>query len=98
MKKRLNISIHKEVLKPHFAEKFEKQYKKLPLPLQKKFTKQMKLLLQDFRHPSLKSRKMQGQEVYEARLDYHNRFIYKIWEDEIWFIAIGPHDEGLGRK
>lgn len=39
--------------------KFRKQYKKLPLDIQKKFTKQLKLLEDNFRHPSLKTKKME---------------------------------------
>ena len=86
------------MLKPHFSKEFKKEYKKLPLSLQKKFTKQLRFLLENFRHPSLKSRKMSGKNIYEARLDYRHRFIYTIICEEIWFIAIGPHDKGLGKK
>lgn len=86
------------MLEPHFSEGFKKQYKKLPLQLQKKFTKQLKLLLQNYKYPSLRAKKMSGYNTYEARLDRHNRFVYMISNQEIWFIAIGPHDEGLGKK
>ena len=86
------------VLNPRFLPKFKKQYKKLHPTLKQKFTKQLTLLLENPRHPSLKARKMSGTEDYEARLDKHNRFIYTVVHDEIWFYAIGPHDEGLGKK
>lgn len=81
-----------------YAKDFKKQYQKLPLKIQKKFIKQFKLLLADFRHPSLRSKKMGGSEVYEARVDYHYRFVYQIIENEIWFVSVGPYDEGLGKK
>ncbi len=84
--------------KPYFSENFKKQFSKLPSYLQKKFLKQLKLILTDFHHPSLRSRKMAGTERFEARLDYHQRFTYRISDDEIWFLSIGPHDEGLGKK
>ena len=58
----------------------------------------MELLLQNYKHPSLKLRKMSGMEAFEARLDYHYRFVYMIVKEDIWFISIGPHDEGLGKK
>lgn len=86
------------MLAPHFSQPFKKQYEKLPVQLQKKFTKQLKFLLEDFRHSSLRARKMGGEEKYEARLDQHNRFTYQIVETEVWFLTIGPHDEGLGKK
>lgn len=86
------------LLTPVFSPKFKKQYKKLPLILQKKFTKQLKFLVENSRHPSLRIKKMEGTDFFEARLDYHNRFVYKIVVNEIRFYAIGPHDEGLGKK
>lgn len=85
-------------LKPQFSLKFKKQFEKLHPVLKKKFTKQINLLSRNPRHPSLKARKMGGVETYEARLDKHNRFTYTIISDEIWFLSIGPHDEGLGKK
>lgn len=87
-----------KLLTPRFAPKFKKQFKKLSPSLQKKFTKQLTFLLQNPKHPSLRIKKMAGEELFEARLDYHNRFIYNLIEDEIWFYAIGSHDAGLGKK
>lgn len=83
---------------PHFSEKFKKQYEKLPLNLQKKFDKQLKFLIEDYRHPSLQTKKMAGTETFEARLDYHYRFVYLVSDNEIWLLTIGPHDQGLGKK
>lgn len=71
---------------------------KLLKPLKKKFAKQLSFLLKNPYHPSLKSRKMEGKDLFEARLDYHNRFIFKIINGELWFYAIGSHDTGLGKK
>ena len=85
-------------LKPRFSPKFQKRFKKLHPLLKKKFEKQLKLLLENPSHPSLRIRKMQGFDLFEARLDYHNRFIFKIADDEIWFYSIGTHDEGLGKN
>lgn len=87
-----------KLLTPKFSSKFKKQYNKLHPVLRKKFDKQLTLLLSNPDHPSLQRKKKQGSELFEARLDYHNRFVYKIVYDEIWFYAIGPHDEGLGKK
>ena len=87
-----------KLLTPVFEPKFKKQYKKLHPTLQKKFIKQLKFLLENSSHPSLQIKKMRGVDLFEARLDYHNRFVYKIVADELRLYAIGPHDEGLGKK
>jgi mRNA-degrading endonuclease RelE of RelBE toxin-antitoxin system len=79
------------------TEKADKDYKKLPLKLQKKVDKQLLFLLNDYRHPSLRTQKMSNH-VYEGRVDYHYRFTFEIQEENIIIIAIGPHDEGLGKK
>lgn len=82
----------------HYSENFKEQFKRLPAPLQKKFLKQLKFLLKDFRHPSLRARKMAGFDRFEARIDKGNRFTYTVVGQEVWFLTIGPHDEGLGKK
>lgn len=87
-----------ELLRPRFSSKFQKRFKKLHPLLKNKFAKQLELILTNPRHPSLNIKKMGGLDIFEARLNYHNRFIFKIVNDEIWFYSIGPHDEGLGKK
>jgi mRNA-degrading endonuclease RelE of RelBE toxin-antitoxin system len=82
----------------HYSENFKEQFRKLPASLQKKFLKQLKFLLKDFRHPSLRARKMAGLDRFEARIDKGNRFTYMVVGQEIWFLTIGPHDKGLGEK
>lgn len=87
-----------KLLKPRFSPRFQKRFKKLHPLLKKKFEKQLMVFLSNPRHPSLRTKKMQGYDLFEARLDYHNRFVFKIIDDEIWFYSIGPHDEGLGKN
>ena len=41
---------------------------------------------------------MRGEDKFEARIDYHYRFTYKIESEDIWILSVGPHDEGLGKK
>lgn len=81
-----------------FTPKFRKQYKKLPLNIQNKFTKQLKLLEENYRHPSLQTKKMGDADYFEARIDLHYRFRFEITEDGLNLITIGPHDTGLGEK
>ena len=81
-----------------FTPKFKKQYQKLPQNIQQKFTKQLKLLAENYRHHSLRTRKMAGIDKFEARIDLHYRFTFEATQGSIIFITIGSHDTGLGKK
>ena len=87
-----------KLLTPEFSLKFKKQYKKLPKSIQLKFAKQFRLLIKDYRYPSLRTKKMVGISRFEARIDLHYRFTFEIKEANIILKTIGPHDEGLGKN
>lgn len=81
------------------TENFAKGYKKLPLNIQKKTDKQLTLLSQNLRHPSIRAKKLEGfVDVWEGRVDRHYRFAFVIDVDVITLLRVGPHDEGLGKK
>jgi mRNA-degrading endonuclease RelE of RelBE toxin-antitoxin system len=80
------------------TDKVDKQLKKLPKNIQDKARKAFKQLSEDPYHPALNSKKMVGTSHFEARIDYHYRFIYTVTPDLIWVVAVGQHDEGLGKK
>lgn len=86
------------MLRPVLTRDFKNQYQKLPKTTRQKFQKQLKFLLKDFHHPSLRSRKMAGLDRFEARIDKGNRFTYMIVGQEVWLLTIGPHDKGLGKR
>lgn len=81
-----------------FTKAAEKDYKKLPLNIQNKADKQFIFLLTNYRHPSLRTRKMGSADVYEARIDIHYRFSFQVGGENIYILIIGPHDVGLGKK
>lgn len=81
-----------------FSEKARRQTQKLPDTIRQKFQKQLLLLRLNPRHPSLRARKMQGYNAFEARIDYHYRFAFVTEGDVIHVLAVGPHDTGLGKK
>ena len=54
--------------------------------------------MQDYRHPSLKTSKMKGKGVFEARIDLHYRFSFLLENEEICILTVGQHDKGLGKK
>lgn len=81
-----------------FTKAAEKDYKKLPFNIQKKADKQFIFLLTNYKHPSLRTRKMEGANVYEARIDIHYRFTFQVEKENIYILIVGPHDAGLGKK
>ena len=59
------------------TERFSENLSDLPRAIREKFFKQLALLRQDLRHPSLRVKKMHGhRDIYEARVDYHYRFTF----------------------
>ncbi len=80
-----------------FSKRADKGYQKLPSSIQKKADKQFAYLKLNYRHPSLRSRKMEV-DVFEGRIDYYYRFAFTVEGEKIFIIVIGPHDEGLGKK
>lgn len=81
-----------------FSPQAKKHLHKLPLSLRKILYKQLTLLSTNPRYPSLRVKRMSGYPYFEARLSRHYRFVFDRVDGAIWVIALGPHDEGLGKK
>ena len=80
------------------TERFEKNLKILPKETRKKFYKQLNLLIDNVKHPSLHTKKIQGTaDIWEARVDYKYRFTFNIYQGIIILRVIGNHDEVLKR-
>lgn len=63
---------------PHFL----RSYHKAPKRIQKAFDKQVRLLLGDFHHPSLRAKKYdEANDIWQARVNYNWRFYFKIVDD-----------------
>lgn len=75
------------------TETFLRLYKKLPQDVQEQTKKALILLTENPSHPSLRHRKMAGQEnIYELSVSMHYRITYeKIGETAI-LRKIGTHD------
>ena len=82
----------------HFTERAQRQYNKLAPELKKKADKQLLLLRQNLKHPSLNVKKMGGSERYEARVGFHFRLSFLLEGNSIYILSIGTHDVGLGKK
>ena len=80
------------------TKKFKKSYDKLPQNLKTKTKKSLEFLKKDFFYPSLHTKKMEGINLWEARIDKSYRFTFEKSEEAITLRTIGQHDEGLGKK
>ncbi len=79
-----------------FTKPFVRDYQRLSKDIQRRADKQLERLLQDPRHPSLCTKKMEGkwgeQGVFEARVTKDFRFTFQIEGDQYFLRRIGPHD------
>jgi mRNA interferase RelE/StbE len=69
-----------------------KDYTEAPPAVQKAFDKQVKLLLENFRHPSLRTKKYdESRNVWQARVNRDWRFYFVITGDTYLILNIIPH-------
>jgi len=79
------------------TDTFEKLFLKLPHEIQLKTGKAIRLLAENPKHPSLRSKPIQGAPwVYEASIDMHYRMSYeRLPGDRLLLRVVGRHDEVL---
>lgn len=78
-----------------FTDEFERRYRKLPFPVQKKAEKQEQLFRANPFHPSLHTEKLspRGREIWSFRIDHRYRILFRFSENEkVLFLTVGPHD------
>lgn len=79
-------------MKSRFSKKFLNELDGFPILIEKKFRKQLKFLLSDIRHPSLRIKKYdEAQDIWQARVDNNVRFYFKIEGDAYVLINIKYH-------
>ena len=80
-----------------FTRRFLKCYARLPRAVQQKIQKQIALLAQDPRHPSLQTKPVQGaQGIYEARVDRDYRLTYEREADDTLLLrVVAKHDTAI---
>ena len=71
---------------------FLKDYKSLPENIQSKVNKQLNLLLNDSRHPSLRLKKLIGTTVFEVRETKGYRLTFGYREGALELRRVGTHD------
>ena len=80
-----------------FTRRFLKSFARLPSTIQEKVKKQIRLLAENPRHPSLQTKPIQGVVgLYEARIDQDYRLTYEREPDDPLLLRlVGKHDETL---
>ena len=73
--------------------RFARDFRSLPLQVQRRAAKQLQLLINNPRHPSLRIKKMEGsQDIWEGRITKAYRFTFQVHEDTYLLRRIGAHN------
>lgn len=77
-----------------FTRRFQKDYRHLPPDIRDKADEQLRRLANaEFSHPSLRAKKMTGEEkIWEASVTMQYRIVFELEGDLLTFLKIGPHD------
>ena len=83
--------------KIRLTRRFLKSFARLPAAVQEKVKKQIALLADNPRHPSLHTKPIQGATgIYEARVDIDYRLTYeREAEDTLVLRVVAKHEEAL---
>ena len=84
------------------TDRFKKDYKKLPQQIQKQTVRKLRLLSNDPFHPSLRTRKVEGEvlglsDVYEGSITMNYRFLFRLIGNTYELLRIGNHSQIFGR-
>lgn len=73
---------------------FDREFKKFSKEIQDAFEKQIKFLLQDIRHPSLRAKKYdEGTDIWQARVTKNVRFYFRLEGDVYILLNIRRHKD-----
>ena len=76
-----------------YEPSFLRDYRGLSEEVRRRAEKQIRLLLQNPRHPSLRARKIEGyKDIYEARITEGYRMTYKMVGETFRLRRIGTHE------
>ena len=76
-----------------YEPSFLRDYSGLSEEVRRRAEKQIRLLLQNPRHPSLRARKIEGyKDIYEARITEGYRMTYKMVGETFRLRRIGTHE------
>ena len=76
-----------------YSESFKKDFQSLPKEIQKITERKLRLFVQNFRHPSLRVKKMEGlQNIWEGSITKSYRFTFLIKNNICILRRVGTHD------
>ena len=79
-------------MRPHFSERFLRSYESAPPHIQRAFDRKLALLLQNLRHPSLRTKKYdEARGIWQARVTKGWRFYFTIEGDTYHLHDITSH-------
>lgn len=80
------------------TDSFKRDFERLSRPVKRSAEKALRFFAADTRHPSLRTKKMGGQQdpegrdIWEARVTRGYRFTFAFDGDTVILYRIGPHD------
>jgi hypothetical protein len=75
-----------------YTERFRRSYADAPLRVQNKCDKQLALLAQNLRHPSLRAKKYdETRDIWQGRVNAGWRFYFKIEGNSYYLLDVIPH-------
>ena len=75
-----------------YTERFRQSYADAPLDVRKQCEKQLTLLAQDLRHPSLRAKKYdETRGIWQGRINRNWRFYFLIVRDSYTLLDMMPH-------
>ena len=81
-------------MKYQSAPRFDREFRKFPQMVQKAFRKQIRFLIDDIRHPSLRAKKYdETWGIWQARVTNNVRFYFQIVDDTYRILDIEKHGD-----
>jgi mRNA interferase RelE/StbE len=75
-----------------YTERFRRSYADAPARVKRQCDKQLTLLVQDLRHPSVRAKKYDDvHDIWQGRVNRAWRFYFKIQGDRYFLLDIMPH-------
>ena len=74
------------------TDAFLRDYRALPADIRERIDKQLRLLFEDFRHPSLRLKKLKGTDRFEIRISKCYHLPLRIDQGVMELRRVGTHD------
>lgn len=75
-----------------WSARFRREFTALPRAIKERAKKQLSLFSENPGHPSLRTRKMEGRDIWEDRVTQGYRFTFTVSGDTYILRRVGPHD------